>query len=466
MLQLGEQHAARISLSGPTTTGLLDDLDPERAGRDQLPFTKEILKVIADRATNWTVVPCPTAAVGATSSSPTCPPDEALDKLWEQVAHVCRLDEPDPVAAWHERADGAEPRPHRALNERRFDALHFEGPGTDLTVGLLPTSTFHAAQDETVGGIVHLANLPTEEVYATPDPQRTDGRVRSTKPLVLADGTIIRGLEVRFEGGRAVEIDAEQGAGVMRGRAAFDDGAARLGEVALVDREGRIGKLGTVFYDTLLDENAASHIALGDGSDRGSRTKTARTRNHSSIHIDFMIGGDDVTRHRPRQDGERVPVLRGRLLAALDRASTAVLAAREHATEHSRRERLHPGEGAIEERHEAFRAGRGRTAERIERAIRSGPITVHSSCFGMTPFCGKPSVSAKPGSTVWTRTPRPRSCAAVARENASCACFDAAYGPDGGIVTAPATETTLTTSDGAAASSAGRNARRHQTLPR
>ena len=118
-------------------------------------------------------------------------------------------------------------------------------------------------------GIVHLANLPTEEVYATPDPQRADGHVRSTKPLVLADGTIIRGLEVRFEDGRVVEIDAEQGAGVMRGRAAFDEGAARLGEVALVDREGRIGRLGTVFYDTLLDENAASHIALGDGSDEG-----------------------------------------------------------------------------------------------------------------------------------------------------------------------------------------------------
>src|SRR6266576_1886790 len=107
---------------------------------------------------------------------------------------------------------------------------HFEGPGTDLTIGLLPTSTFHAARDVTVDGIEHLANLPTEEVYATPDPQRADGHVRSTKPLVLADGTIIRGLEVRFENGRVAEIDAEQGAGVMRGRAAFDDGASRLGE--------------------------------------------------------------------------------------------------------------------------------------------------------------------------------------------------------------------------------------------
>ena len=159
-------------------------------------------------------------------------------------------------------------------------------------------------------GIVHLANLPTEEVYATPDPQRADGHVRSTKPLVLSDGTIIRGLEVRFEDGRVVEIDAEQGAGVMRGRAAFDEGAARLGEVALVDREGRIGRLGTVFYDTLLDENAASHIALGDGSDEGLSEADRARRNRSSIHIDFMIGGNDVSVTGITKDGERVPVLR------------------------------------------------------------------------------------------------------------------------------------------------------------
>ena len=307
MLQIGEQRAARISLSGPTTTGLLDDLDPERAGRDQLPFTKEILKVIGDGTTNWTVVPCPTEP-WARLAFPDLPAEEALDRLWEQIAHVCRLDEPDPVAAWHERAAQLNQAATR-LNECRFEALHFEGPGTDLTVWLLPTSSFHAAQDTTVDGIVHLANMPTEEVYATPDPQRTSGRVRSTKPLVLADGTIIRGLEVRFEDGRAVEIDAEQGAGVMRRRVAFDEGAARLGEVALVDREGRIGKLGTVFYDTLLDENAASHIALGDGFDGGLSDDDRARRNRSSIHIDFMVGSNDVA-VTGLTNGDRVPVLR------------------------------------------------------------------------------------------------------------------------------------------------------------
>jgi aminopeptidase len=252
-------------------------------------------------------VPCPTEP-WARLVFPDLPPEEALDRLWELVAHVCRLDEPDPAAAWDERADtltGAAGR----LNARGFDALHFEGPGTDLTIGLLPSSSFHAARDETVDGIVHLANLPTEEVYATPDPQRTEGSVRSTKPLVLADGTIIRGLEVRFEVGRAVEIDAEQGAGVMRGRAAIDEGAARLGEVALVDRESRVGKVGTVFYDTLLDENAASHIAIGDGFDGGLSDEDRARRNHSAIHIDFMIGGNDVTVIGIGTDGTRTPVL-------------------------------------------------------------------------------------------------------------------------------------------------------------
>ncbi len=306
---LGTERAARISLSGPTTTGLLDDLDQDRSGRDQLPFVKEILDVISDRTTNWAVVPCPTKP-WAELVHPELPPDEAHDRLWEEIAHVCRLDEPDPIAAWDERADALTVAADR-LNERRFDALHFEGPGTDLTIGLLPTSTFHAARDVTVDGIEHLANLPTEEVYATPDPERADGHVRSTKPLVLGDGTIIRGLEVRFEGGRAVELDADQGAGVMRGRAAFDEGASRLGEVALVDREGRVGRLGTVFYDTLLDENAASHIALGDGSPEGLSGEDRRRRNRSSIHIDFMIGSDEVAVTGITREGERVPVLRG-----------------------------------------------------------------------------------------------------------------------------------------------------------
>jgi aminopeptidase len=155
-----------------------------------------------------------------------------------------------------------------------------------------------------------VANLPTEEVFATPDPERTEGIVRSTKPL-LNNGAVIRDLVVRFEQGRAVQIDASSGAEVLRGRAAMDDGAARLGEVALVDRESRIGKLDTIFYDTLLDENAASHIALGAGFPFGVGSEERERANRSAIHIDFMIGADDVDVTGVTQDGREVPLLRG-----------------------------------------------------------------------------------------------------------------------------------------------------------
>jgi aminopeptidase len=155
-----------------------------------------------------------------------------------------------------------------------------------------------------------MPNLPSEEVFGAPDPQRTEGVVRATKPLVVA-GSIVRGLEVEFRDGRAVRIDADEGADVLRGYAARDDGASRLGEVALVDGEGRIGRLGTTFFDTLLDENAASHIALGQGYAFTAGEEDRQRVNTSGIHVDFMIGGDDVDVSGAGDDGTEVPVLRG-----------------------------------------------------------------------------------------------------------------------------------------------------------
>src|SRR3954447_13342812 len=309
VLALGEARAARIALSGTSAPGLLADLDPVRAGRDRLPAVKESGKVVNDRTTNWSIIPCPTPA-WAKLVFPDDDPAEALSKLEGHVVHVLRLDEPDPIAAWRERADALESAAAR-LSARGFDALHLEGPGTDLTIGLLPGAAWQAARFETVGGIQHMPNLPTEEVFTTPDPERADGHVTASKPLVLADVTVVNGLRVRFEGGRAVQIDADTAQDTMRTIAAHDSGAARLGEVALVDGEGRIGKLDTVFYDTLLDENAASHIALGQGfpfliheSDRGRA-------NESQIHIDFMIGSPEMQVFGITHDGEKVPVLVG-----------------------------------------------------------------------------------------------------------------------------------------------------------
>lgn len=309
MLALGDQRCARIALSGPIAPGLLDDVDPARAGRDAMPFLKESGKIVNDRTTNWSIGPCPSLP-WARLVHPELSDEEALAKLVSQLVHILRLDEDDPVAAWNARADrlvGAAAR----VTAHRFDALHFAGPGTDLTVGLLPTSRFMAARFETVDGIVHMPNLPSEEIFTTPDPLRTEGVVRSTKPLVIG-ASIIRDLEVEFQAGRAVRIEASQNADVLRGYVAKDDGAASLGEVALVDGEGRIGATGTTFFDTLLDENAASHIALGsayslclDGEDDLERI------NRSEIHVDFMIGSAEMQVTGLTASGERVPVLTG-----------------------------------------------------------------------------------------------------------------------------------------------------------
>ncbi|HET8949207.1 MAG TPA: aminopeptidase [Solirubrobacteraceae bacterium] len=306
VLALGEHRAARVALSGPVAPGLLEDLDPVRAGRDRLPSVKEAGKVVNERTTNWTIVPC-TTAEWARLVHPDLPDDEALAKLDEQIVHVLRLDEEDPIAAWRERADTLVSAASK-LTERGFDALHYEGTGTDLTIGLLPAAEWEAARFETVDGIVHMPNLPTEEVFTSPDPARADGHVTATKPLVLIDGTVVRNLRVRFEGGRAVQVDADSAQDVMRTIVARDEGAARLGEAALVDGEGRIGKLDTVFYDTLLDENAASHIALGQGFPflAGGREEDV---NESAIHIDFMIGSEELQITGITKDGARVPVL-------------------------------------------------------------------------------------------------------------------------------------------------------------
>ncbi|HET7044745.1 MAG TPA: aminopeptidase, partial [Gaiellaceae bacterium] len=231
-----------------------------------------------------------------------------VGRLWEAVATCVRLDEPDPVAAWQEHIGRLEARAN-GMNERRFDHLRFRGPGTDLTVGLHPQTLWQAALDETNGGIKHVANMPTEEIFASPDPARTEGVVRSTRPLQIS-GTVVRDLEVRFEGGRAVEIGAASGAELMRAHADADEGARQLGEVALVDGSSRVGQTGIVFFDTLFDENATCHIALGEGIPASYEGDADGKVNSSSIHTDFMIGGREVEVDAVTAGGEVVPLLR------------------------------------------------------------------------------------------------------------------------------------------------------------
>ena len=203
------------------------------------------------------------------------------------------------------------------LNGQRFAALHFRSPGTDLTVGLADDHEWHGGASTAQNGVTCNPNIPTEEVFTTPHAQRVEGTVRSTKPL-SHQGSLIDGIEVRFEAGRIVEAKATKGEDVLRELLATDDGAARLGEVALVPHSSPISQSGLLFYNTLFDENAACHIALGqcyskcflDGADLTPEQIAQQGGNSSMIHVDWMIGGAETDIDGLTADGTRVPVFR------------------------------------------------------------------------------------------------------------------------------------------------------------
>jgi len=308
--EFGEIGGALCAITGNPEPDLYGDLDGERVGKARMREVAEASLELTDGLCNWTIVAYPNEGWANTVLGE---PD--LERLWEAVGHAVRLDQPDPVASWREHIDRLQERA-RLLNERRFDHLRYRGPGTDLTIGLHPDSAWQAALDES-NGIKHVANMPTEEVFTTPDFRRTEGSVRSTLPLQM-QGNIVRDLEVRFEGGRAVEVKASAGEEFMRTHIATDEGAARLGEVALVDGHSAVGDTGLVFFDTLFDENASSHIALGAAivqalpwaHDLAPEERVERGVNHSSIHTDFMIGSNELEIDGVTADGEAVPILR------------------------------------------------------------------------------------------------------------------------------------------------------------
>ncbi len=296
----------------------LKDQDPALITAVQQATSRSVRQFrehISRNQINWTVV----AAAGARWAAKVFPdvaPERQVHELWNAIGRLCRLDQTDPLAAWERHLASLAAR-RDVLNAKRYSALRYTGPGTSLTIGLPEGHLWVAGRSFSQSGIEFAPNLPTEEVFTIAHRERVDGTVRSTKPLSYG-GTLIEGFSLRFERGRVVDLSADRGRDVLRQLIDTDDGAGRLGEVALVPHSSPISQSGRLFYNTLFDENAASHVALGsaykftlEGGEAMDEDSFGRAGgNRSGVHVDFMIGSGELDIDGVLPDGAAEPLMR------------------------------------------------------------------------------------------------------------------------------------------------------------
>jgi aminopeptidase len=318
MAQAYRTGAARLAIAG-NDPSLLSEQNPEHVSRVNRATSKAYrpaLELIARHEINWTIVANATPAWAA-AVFPDLPPDEALGRLWNAIFAASRVDQADPLAAWKDHDSNLHARAER-MNEKRYAALHFQGPGTDLWVGLADDHLWLGGGTTARNGRYCVPNIPTEEIFTTPHKDRVDGSVASTKPLSYS-GTLIEEISVRFEAGKIVDAHAARGNQVLQRMIETDEGARRLGEVALVPYSSPIASSGLLFMNTLFDENAACHIALGqaystcveNGDSLTPEQLAMRGANTSLIHVDWMIGSNRIDVDGVGAAGTGEPVMRG-----------------------------------------------------------------------------------------------------------------------------------------------------------
>jgi aminopeptidase len=307
------EDVAIVRIVGDELPGVLAGLDTARAAADFQTRSRTMrwfMKAVITGRVRWTIVAWPTPA-WARTVYPELRQADAMRRLAEDLVWFCRLSADDGADGWARHAKRLGRRA-AGLTKRRFDRLEFRGPGTHLDVALAPNGRWLGGGERTTGGRAIFPNFPTEEVFTSPDPRGTTGTFRCTTPLSFS-GRVIEGIGGEFRNGRLRRIDAgtPADAELLWATFATDRGAGRLGEVALVDRESRIGRAGRVYGETLLDENAAAHIAFGDGFGAARDGEGGPGVNRSAVHVDVMIGSDDVEVTGVSRRGRRTPLIVG-----------------------------------------------------------------------------------------------------------------------------------------------------------